>query len=88
MKIFGYIASLLGVLVLVSSRIPQMSEKISSVLKFIPKENFPKYSIYLGLGLIIVGILILIVSMKSGQSSNPSEVPIYHGNKIVGYRRQ
>lgn len=88
MKVLGYIVSLLGVFVLVSSRIPKLSELISSFFKFIPKESFTKYLIYFGLALIFIGIFLLVVSIRSSSYSAPKEVPIYQGNKIVGYRRQ
>ena len=88
MRIIGYLSSLLGVLVLVSSRIPKLGERVSSILKFIPKESFSKYSLYLGFGLIILGLFMLFVSLKKGpRTSAGREVPIYSGNQIVGYRR-
>lgn len=88
MRVIGYISSLAGVFLLLSTKFPQLTEKLSSILKFIPKENFSKYVIYLGGGLIVLGIILLLSSLKrSNVSSSHQEVPIYQGNKIVGYRR-
>jgi hypothetical protein len=81
MKIIGYVLIVLGILVAVVSRITGLSSKMS----FLPKEVL-SYSMYIGVGLIILGVIVFIIFRESSNSAG-QEVPIYEGKKIVGYRK-
>jgi hypothetical protein len=83
MQIVGYILAGLGILVSVVSKVIPLRDKILSVAKFLPAEIISKYGIYVGFALIVLGLVVLI----AGGGSSHKEIPIYQGNKIVGYRR-
>jgi hypothetical protein len=83
MKVIGYSLSVAGLLVGVLSKIPVLNQKISGLLKFLPKDFFIKFGIYIGVALVVIG---LIIAMSS-QGQRSKEVPIYQGKQIVGYRR-
>ena len=80
-KIFGYIFALAGLIGIASKTFPQVNENLSFLVA-IPSNVLTIGSI----GLIIIGILILF-SGGGGRVVKGREVPIYHGNRIVGYRK-
>lgn len=79
MKSIGYAVSIVGILVL--------------ILGFDPVRKALKITLPSGFNVLyitIVGIIIVVIGAFLVIKSDPSrggEVPIYHGNKIVGYRR-
>ena len=77
-KWLGYILVIIGLVGLSSGVIPQIKEKIP-----IPASITPLYITIGSIALIIVGILLL----KQGSEKSSLEVPIYKGNRIIGYRR-
>ena len=78
-KILGYIISLAGIIAVAYASFPA-SQKIISI-----PENIPTpYITIAGAILALIGILIIV---KSGNSKQTKEVPIYEGKKIIGYRR-
>jgi hypothetical protein len=81
-KTLGYIISVVGLLGLLLT-----SDAMRTALSIkIPAEMIN--TTWLIGSIIILGIGIVILFKGSGGSGKqPSEVPIYHGNKIVGYRR-
>lgn len=81
-KIFGYIISLIGVLVLIASLKP-----IRASLPFLA--NIPDVALWgIGLIIIIVGVFTLKKSKGGfGGGKQAAEVPIYHGKNVVGFRR-
>jgi hypothetical membrane protein len=77
-KVLGYILSIAGLIGLAASTIPSIREKIP-----IPEAVS---EIYLTIGSIVLVLIGLFFLAKKKEKSSP-EVPIYHGKKIVGYRR-
>jgi len=79
-KLTGYIIALVGlVIVVLSLNLGRLNITLPAAIK-------SSYVMILGLVLIIVGVFLSLNKGKSTQAAE--EVPIYHGNKIVGYRRQ
>ena len=76
-KLTAYIIMVLGIIVIALPFI------IKSTIDNLPFQSY--WVIIAGLILLAVGFIFL----KPGKSSQAAEeVPIYHGTKIVGYRRQ
>lgn len=81
-KIIGYIFALAGLVGIASKTFPQVDKNLTFLTQ-IPSDILTIGSI----GLILVGILILFSSSSGGRIAKGREVPIYHGNRIVGYRK-
>lgn len=82
-KVLGYILSLAGLAGLAVFGIKGVSDKIGiSIPSFLPA----KYLIIACVLIAAVGVL--LISTDSSSIKQAKEVPIYEGNKIVGYRRQ
>ncbi len=80
-KIIGYIAAVLGVVVIALGVVPALR----TALKFIPASISNTVLMIIGLVIVVIGIIPI---MKSGSSSQKSaEVPIYQGKEVVGFRR-
>ncbi|MFH1308220.1 MAG: hypothetical protein ABIH72_05185 [archaeon] len=79
-KLLYYIIAAVGVVILIlgftSSNIP--------VLKNLP----PAYTMIVGLILIILGAVFASQGFSGKARHKQNEVPIYHKNKIIGYRRE
>lgn len=84
-QVIGYISTILGFLLVALSRVP----KIFSKLTFLPNIVL-NYLIYVGIGLIALGIILFILNRDTLESKSQitEEVPIYRGKEIVGYRRK
>jgi hypothetical protein len=80
-KVTGYILSILGLAGIVLS-----FDKVLEILKLKLPEilNSQRLGV-IGIILVIIGILLILGSNK--KTSKQAEVPIYKGDKIVGYRR-
>jgi hypothetical protein len=82
MKVIGYLISLIGVLLIISS-ISAFNAIFIKYLPFLATID----SFYL----MIAGGIVLIIGVvfigKSGGGKQAQEVPIYHGKSVVGYRR-
>ena len=79
-KILGYILALLGVAGVAAWAIPEFK----TALPFLQQLNdttLMTISIILG----IIGIFLIMKS--SGRGGKLTEVPIFHGKNVVGYRR-
>ena len=79
-RIFGWILMLLGVVLVV---LKLVFKKQTEKIVFLSNLNV-LLAVVIGLILIAVGFLL---SKEKGRQVN-EEVPIYEGNKIVGYRRK
>lgn len=77
-KILGYILSAAGIIGLAASSIPQIRELIP-----LP-ETITKTTLIIGSIVLVVFGVALLMKKKQKQST---EVPIYQGKKIIGYRR-
>lgn len=79
-KILGYILSALGIIFLLLT-FDSIKKALSiSLPPFLTTATLTVISLII----LAVGVFILI---KSKSSSAPKEVPIYQGDKVVGYRR-
>lgn len=83
MRVIGYIAIVVGLLVAVATRV----ESVGSKLIFLPKDFLNIYGLYIAIGFILIGALIFFLFKGNSSSSASAEVPIYQGKRIVGYRR-
>jgi len=80
-KILGYVLSGLGLFGLVASS-GTLEDRIP-IIKLLPNNTM----LIAGIVLIAVGIFIIIRAGNEEAIKAGEEVPIYHGKKIVGYRR-
>lgn len=80
-KVAGYILSIAG--------LASIGLSVESIKKLVPislpERITPLILTTFGLLLILIGIIILL--KKSKPINTSEEIPIYQGNKIVGYRR-
>jgi len=80
-KIIGYIISIIGLAAIASYTVPEI------------KSNIPLISALTDTTLLIAGLIIIAVGVfiviKSGGGGRQklTEVPIYQGKDVVGYRR-
>ena len=81
-KIIGYIIAIIGVIVVAAS----LFEQVRSLLTFLPEAATTTILLIVGAILLIIGIFIIIKGSKAKQKTE--EVPIYEGEKVVGYRKQ
>lgn len=80
-KILGYILAILGLVGIIITSLPQAK----SLLPFpIPPELTDISITVISIVLIIIGASLVF---KKSQIAKQMEVPIFHGKKIVGYRR-
>ena len=78
-KLIGYIISAVGLIGLAAYTIPQVEELLK-----LPEQIT---SLYLLIGSLIILVIGVFLITKSGGSRKISEVPIYHGKNVVGFRR-
>ncbi len=78
-KLFGYLISIVGIAGIVIYTFPEVAvySGFPTALKGLP----------LLIGSVIIAFLGVFLSVKGGGGKQPKEVPIYRGNKIVGYRQ-
>ena len=84
MKIIGYLLSIIG--------IATVAYTLDAVKKAVPLaflDSIPSTTLRIaGIALVGVGLIIILKGGNSGSSNTKDqELPIYEGNKIVGYRR-
>lgn len=82
-KVLGYILSLIGLVILFSSFIPGLKTALFGKIAFLASLQ-PIYLIIIAAVLLALGIFLVI---KSASAERPREVPIYHGEEVVGFRR-
>ena len=89
MKIIGYIIAVIGVIILTASTIPQVKDFLLKSLNLPAQQVSDNFLMIAGITIAIIGIFIVTKLSKKGKKSMKAgqEVPIYHGNQIVGYRR-
>ena len=81
-KLLGYLITLVGIAGIALRSFP----KIGTFLK-IPA-TIPTLYITAGGGiLVLIGIVLILKGDGGGYASAGRELPIYQGNRIVGYRR-
>jgi len=84
-KIPGYILVIAGIVVLLAGVKPT-NVYFQSFLPFLTGINYIDY-ILIGAGAVLLVIGVFLLRSSGGGSRRISEVPIYHGKNIVGYRR-
>jgi len=83
-KIIGYILALIGIIGVAAYMIPQVRDAIP-----FPEQVSDTILIVASLIVVAVGVFLIVRSGGGGGSSKQksTEVPIYHGKNVVGYRR-
>jgi multidrug transporter EmrE-like cation transporter len=79
-QVIGYIMALAGIAFLALS-----FEGVKKATGFTMPVGLTG-TVLTGIGILFIG-LSMIFLFKSNNSKQPSEVPIYHGKNVVGYRR-
>ncbi len=82
-KIIGYIISIIGLAGLFSSFMPELKSAIFGKIAFMASLS-DTILLVISLLLIVAGIFLII---KSPSKEKASEVPIYRGKDVVGFRR-
>jgi multisubunit Na+/H+ antiporter MnhB subunit len=82
-KVISYILVVLGLGILAIGVKPVNDEAVKS-LPFLAQIN-GNYLMVAGIVVILIGVIVL--RTFSGTGKQPSEVPIYHGKNVVGFRR-
>ncbi len=77
-KLVGYILGILGLVLLFLPLVP-------SVKNAIPIISTMSQWIVLGAGVVLIVLAVLMLRTSARQM--PKEVPIYHGESVVGFRR-
>lgn len=77
-KIIGYVLAVLGIVILALAAIPPFREILN-----IPA-SFTSASLTL-IGVLIIALAIVLLYFRTDKKG--TEVPIYEGKKVVGYRR-
>lgn len=87
MKILGYLIILVGIVLLFLNLAP---EAIKTKLDLPVLEKIinvsPNYITIIAVVIVVIGIFLVLKSPTGNRKA--VEVPIYKGNKVVGYRRQ
>ena len=83
MRPLGYFLALLGIVALALSQ--ETLRKPFSIT--LPESLSSSALMIAGAVLIVIGLFFLAGKGNNSVSKKDSEVPIYEGNKIVGYRR-
>jgi len=80
-KILGYVLAVIGIVGLAGVMIPEFGA-------LLPLEGLDSTTLMIAsLVLAAVGVFIIIKGGGGRRGKQMSEVPIYHGKNVVGYRR-
>lgn len=83
MRMIGYLISFVGILILASG----LKTFNATVIKIVPLLGTIKPMILMIIGGVLVVLGIILLGRNGTGTRRNTEVPIYRGNKIVGYRR-
>ena len=83
-KILGYLFSIVGLAGLVYSLFPSIRALIALPL---PEQLTDTVLLIVTLILIAIGVFLIMRNGKGKARQKSVEVPIYHKNEVVGYRR-
>ena len=87
-KALGYVMAILGIISLSASLFPEAKDYLEKSLGISMSQVPNSYLLIGGVVIILLGVFIVLKSGKRGGLIQAlKEVPIFHGNKIVGYRR-
>lgn len=79
-KLIGYIVAVAGILGLASTSFPPIRDSLSLPASI-------SSTILMPLSLIVTIVGVVFVYLSSNRQKKGTEVPIYEGKKVVGYRR-
>lgn len=83
-KILGYSLSVIGI-GLIAITFPEVTKVVTLPL---PAGVSTNYILIGGIIITAVGLFLVMGKNKPGKKQKATEVPIYEGNQVVGYRRQ
>ena len=86
MKIVGYLISIIGLVILGAGSFKPVKDFVNGIVK-IPASITDIYFMVGGLVILILGLWIVTKSGRKSSAKQPAEVPIYRGEKVVGFRR-
>jgi hypothetical protein len=79
-KSLGYLLSIVGIAIIAIGTM----QPLRDMVKIIPTQITNIYLMIIGLVIVAFGLLLVF---KSGGSKKVTEVPIFHGKDVVGFRR-
>lgn len=86
-KLIGYIIAIIGLFALALTMLPKSKTPFISFINIPQLSQIPDLYLTIG-GLVLIILGILAVSQSSKKPTKTGkEVPIYHKDKIIGYRR-
>ncbi len=80
-KVLGYVLSIMGLLGLLLT-----FDKVKELANVTFLESITKTQIII-VAIVLIAIGVFLVFKSKSSSTESKEVPIYHGEKIIGYRR-
>ncbi len=86
-KALGYVIAIIGIIGLSASLFPEAKDYLSKSLGISMSQVSNTYLLIGSVVIILIGVFIVLKSGKKGAMQILKEVPIFHGNKIIGYRR-
>ncbi len=85
MKLIGYIIALIGLIGLGTATIKEIRDPVFKTLNLTSLPLSDDVLIIISVIVIIIGIF-KVIDYKRYKKSSRGEIPIYKGNKIIGYR--
>jgi len=80
-KVLGYVLSVMGLLGLLLT-----FDKVKELTKVAFLESITKTQITI-VAIVLIAIGVFLIFKSKSSSTGSKEVPIYHGDQVVGYRR-
>ncbi len=85
-KILGYIVAIIGLIILLTSQFPQFKTALKPLKPLTQIAQIPDLYLTIG-GVIIILIGVFLIIKDSTKKSKISELPIYKGKDLIGFRR-
>jgi uncharacterized membrane protein YdcZ (DUF606 family) len=85
MKWLGYVIAIIGAIGVLLK-----TEMVKKLLVKVPLPVFTQTTTFMigSIVVVVIGLVLIFMGGKSNSfSKGKGEVPIYHGNQIIGYRR-
>lgn len=81
-KILGYILATIGAIVIAGSYVEQIK---TPIMQFLPPFITDIYLMVIGIIILLIGVFFITKGRKAKQRA--TEVPIFQGGEVIGYRR-